>query len=563
MTEKGVLYFLTDPQGDPVMRMYVPEHLRANIISEYHDKNGHFGVDKCYHTIARSYYWPNMFQELYDYIGKCVKCSQRNLRKIKPTLMETEIPPYPFAKVSLDLAGPFPLTLSGNRYVVSFVDWLTGWIEAFPIADKTADTMVQLLMNEIFPRFGCPLVLVTDNGTENVNNAMKETLSHLKIHHAKSSVFHPQTNAKVERSHRTWNDILVKLMETKQCNTWDLHLQQALAAMRFSYSDSTGESPFFLLYGREVVLPIDALLQPRRKYYGEETHRILMEIQHEAFLRAHRRLKKQKARQAKYADRSARDVDFKVGDPVFLKNHKKTCKLSPSWEPYYRIIEKKAPRTFRVKNQLTGEVVTSHAEHLVLAKTEWDPNPLAPNDHRRTRLRNVVSDEGTESCSNDETQLVPAKAGEGDEQDSENFDKQQSDGNDQEQLENIYDKEIEVDEEVEQSIETPEQEGAYRMSDDEHKEDAQDMSSNDESEPMSDGSRNVEEGMEIPNELIRPLKRERSGTSSEDDIPLAELRKRIKIRRAREREIAALKRIRNQSFTKKTEENGEDWTLTM
>ena len=96
----------------------------------------------------------------------------KDLKKVRLPLKETEILPYAFAKVSLDLAGPFPITMSGNRYIISFVDWLSGWVEAFPVADKTADTVVFLLQNEIFPRFGCPLVLVTDNVGENVNKTM-------------------------------------------------------------------------------------------------------------------------------------------------------------------------------------------------------------------------------------------------------------------------------------------------------------------------------------------------------------------------------------------------------
>ena len=126
ITQDGVLYYVSDMHGDPIMRLYVPAQFRQHLISAYHDENGHFGIDKCYHTLARSYYWPNMFRDLWEHINKCVPCSQRNLKKARPPLKETDIPPYAFAKISLDLAGPFPITLSGNRYVVSFVDWLSG-----------------------------------------------------------------------------------------------------------------------------------------------------------------------------------------------------------------------------------------------------------------------------------------------------------------------------------------------------------------------------------------------------------------------------------------------------
>ena len=73
------------------------------------------------------------------------------------------------AKISLDLSGPYPTSMSGNKYIIAFVDWFSGWPEAFAVPDKTADTVAHLLLENIFPRFGCPLQIVTDNGSENVN----------------------------------------------------------------------------------------------------------------------------------------------------------------------------------------------------------------------------------------------------------------------------------------------------------------------------------------------------------------------------------------------------------
>ena len=510
LVDNEIVYYLSDPHGDPVMRLFVPIQLRAALVKAYHDENGHFGVDKCYKTLARSYYWKDLFMDLRDYIARCIQCNQRNLRKTKPPITETEIPPYAFAKISLDMAGPFPLTLSGNRYIVSFVDWLTGWIESFATADKSGDTVLYLLMSEIFPRFGCPLVLVTDNGGENVNKAMKETLDKLKIHHVTTSVFHPQSNAKVERSHRTMNDILSKLMEHKRCNTWDLLLPQALAAMRFSYNDSTGQAPFSLVYGRDVVLPIDTLLQPRRRYYGEELHRILLDAQHEQFVRVHRRMKKQKKRQARYANRNTKEIDFRVGDPVYLKNHKKTCKLSSAWEPYYRIIEQKSPLTFRIKNQMTGEVTSTHAEHLALATTEWDLTQQPPPEQGRTRVKYVVSDESSshdsQSDEDDRYHSPLKKKGSSDAQEK------------QQHTPSLFES---------------------RPEDVAEKEDEENF--------FSMGSMSSDEGEMDDNPLqplARTLKRQREGSSSEDDIPLAELSRRLKMRKSNEDEICMVRRRR-------------------
>ena len=121
-----------------------------------------------------------------------------------------------------------------------------------------------MIIEQIYPRFGCPLLIVSDKGTENVNKVIKETLAKLKIDHVLTSVYHPQSNAKVERFHRTLHDVLAKRVADDQ-QTWDLFLNQALAAIRFNISESSKFSPFFLLYNRNVVLPIDNILQPRRK----------------------------------------------------------------------------------------------------------------------------------------------------------------------------------------------------------------------------------------------------------------------------------------------------------
>ena len=190
-----------------------------------------------------------------------------------------------------------------------------------------------------------------DNGTENVNKVIKDVLESLKIDHVLTSVYHPQSNAKVERFHRTLHDVLAKRL-ADDLRTWDLHLNQALAALRFNVSESSKFSPFYLLYNRDVVLPVDNLLKPRRKYHGEALHKITLQEQHKAFVTVRNNLRKAKKRQAKYyADRNSKAVEFEIGDPVYYKNNKRINKFALKWKPFYRVIEKKGPVTYIIKNQ--------------------------------------------------------------------------------------------------------------------------------------------------------------------------------------------------------------------
>ena len=396
-----VLYYLSNVDSDPVIRLYIPEHLRDQVIKQYHDMNGHMGIDKTHDAIKGKYFWPNMYKELYQYVHSCIICQTRNLKKIKPPQQETDAPPYPFAKIGLDVSGPYPKTLSGNKYIIGFVDWYSGWPEAFAVPDKTAETVAHLVIDEIIPRHSTPLQIVSDNGSENVNKVMKHMLKSNNISHITTSFYHPQGNSKVERFHRTLHDIMSKKVNDN-LETWDIYLNQVLGAIRFNINDSTKFSPFYLLYNRDPVLPIDNILKPRRKYLGEEPHKIGLEQQHKAFVLVHKHLKKAKKRQAKYANENSQYTEFQVGDPVYLKQQQRRSKLQGRWCPYYRIIEKTTPITFRIKNQLDGTVTKAHAEHIRLAHlSEWK----LPKDIKGRPLRkvqNVVPQSSSDDESSDE-----------------------------------------------------------------------------------------------------------------------------------------------------------------
>ena len=394
---ENLVYYISNVEDDPYLRLYIPKHLRNLVVRQYHDLNGHMGVQKTFDSIRRKYYWPNLFKELNDFVSACVVCQTRCLQKVRQPLQETDIPPYPMAKISLDLSGPYPTSMSGNKYIIAFVDWFSGWPEAFAVPDKTADTVAHLLLEHIFTRYGCPLQIVTDNGTENVNNVVKDVLETLNVDHVLTSVYHPQSNSKVERFHRTLHDVLSKRLADDQ-RTWDLHLNQALAAIRFNVSESSKFSPFYLLYNRDVVLPIDNLLKPRRKYHGEEAHKITLQEQHKAFVTVRNNLKKAKKRQAKYSDKNSKAVDFEIGDPVYYRNNRRKNKFDMKWKPFYRVIDKKGPVTYLIKNQLDGSVSKVHAEMLRAANVEdWETSKYMGRRLRDTAY--VVPPEASESSS--------------------------------------------------------------------------------------------------------------------------------------------------------------------
>ena len=58
-----LVYYLSNVDDDPCMRLFVPRHLKTYVVKQYHDKNGHMGVQKTFDSIRQKYYWPNLFKE--------------------------------------------------------------------------------------------------------------------------------------------------------------------------------------------------------------------------------------------------------------------------------------------------------------------------------------------------------------------------------------------------------------------------------------------------------------------------------------------------------------------
>ena len=141
----------------------------------------------------------------------------------------TEIPDRPFDKIAIDLVTECETSTSGNKHILTIIDHLTRWPEAFPIPDKSTDTIVATFINEYLPVHMWPQYILSDNRMEFKNNLMNQVLQQLGIDRIFSAPYHPQNNSKLEVFHKYLRPTLKILCERDPTN-WDKYLNQVLTS---------------------------------------------------------------------------------------------------------------------------------------------------------------------------------------------------------------------------------------------------------------------------------------------------------------------------------------------
>ena len=402
---EGVLYYIAE-EPNMGLKLVIPKHLKELVLQENHDNLGHMGIDKTYDRIRAQYHWKGIYRDVVQHVSHCVPCNTRNLKQQHAPMQEMDEVSRPFQKLAIDFCGPFPTSHQGNKYLLTFCDQYSGWPEFFAVPDKSAQTVADIILSEIIPRHGCPQVLLSDNGTEFTNRIVSGICQRFNIYRIKTSPYHPQSNGKLERMHKVFNDLVAK--NTSDTRAWENMIPSALLAIRTSNHESTKFSPFYLMTGRDPLLPLDTLLVPRARYYGEDHHEHILQRHHKAMVAVQHNQQKARERTKRYHDRKAKEPDFEVDDPVYVYKHHRTSKLEPRWEPYYRIVEKLTAVNFVVCNMLTGSLKRVHAMHLRKANLDWEIPNQKENDRppRKAKLAARVSSDSDQTSRGSDIDMV-------------------------------------------------------------------------------------------------------------------------------------------------------------
>ena len=401
LSEDGLLFHIWTPKGrrraNTYQQLVIPAALRYEVLTWGHDHpfgGAHFGTLKTYEKLRLRYYWRNMFSDIQHWCRSCCDCATRKTPRNRHKAPLLPIPVQDaFDRISCDIVGPLPTTERGFSYVLVITEFLTKWCEAFPINSIDAATIARIIVDEIFTRHGAPRTLLTDRGSNFLSSLMKEVCHLLNIKKLNTTAYHPQTDGLVERFNGTLIESISMFCNSHQTD-WDIFIPSILFAYRVSPCVATGDSPFYLLYGREPRLAPDVSLLPPTDLstsVAEHRRRIVTQIETAQSLARDNIARAQELMKLQY-DRTAADAPFEVGERCWVYTpkvkrglKKKLCHL---WHGPFRICRKLSPVHYQLRtcdNRLVATTVHANrmkrfydpADRPILPPQEDDPHALS------------------------------------------------------------------------------------------------------------------------------------------------------------------------------------------
>ncbi|XP_068226913.1 uncharacterized protein [Palaemon carinicauda] len=221
--------------------------------------------------------------------------------------------------VLVDYAGPLPRSKRGNRFLLTMIDWFMRYLEALPTRCANASHAVRGL-TQFIRRVGFPATVQLDKGSQFMAREFKTAMEYHGFHHQTSTAYHPESQRLVERSHQTLKTVLTKLGETGSSD-WEENLPYALFALCQTRSETTGYSPFELLYAHSTHGTLDILYEAwedsSKVSWVEELPDIQTKLRTAWEISKVSEANVQGIKKSQ-VDREPRDRSFKVGDHVLI-----------------------------------------------------------------------------------------------------------------------------------------------------------------------------------------------------------------------------------------------------
>ena len=352
---------------------------------------GHLGVEKLLDRVRSRFYWPGWTQDVKEWCKSCHDCAANKITGPAPRApLQTTVTSRPFERIALDILGPLPFSEKGNRYILVLADYFTKWAEAFPLVNQEAKTVAGVFVNEFILRFGAPRTVHTDQGRNFESHLFQEICELLEMHKTRTTPYHPQSDGLVERLNKTLTTMLSNFVNANQSD-WDALLPYVMMAYRSSMQSSTKHTPYEALLGRQIVLPVDVLMDQCEEGYSN-VHEYVQTVRQRlrtvaGAIQRHQQAASQS--QKEFYDLKISHQYYEPGERVWVRDKRRRrgqCpKLKKRFAGPYLVLERLSDVLYRLKGD-NGDTVV-HFNRL---------KPCYDSDSRLAHLNpNDVGDRGS------------------------------------------------------------------------------------------------------------------------------------------------------------------------
>ena len=370
---RGVLYRVTQSDGQQKRQLVLPTALRIKALEGLHDDMGHLGRDRTLGLVRDRFFWPRMTADVDEHVRNCERCLRRKSPVLQRAPLVNVKTTQPMELVCMDFLT-LEMSKGGYQYILVITDHFTKYAQAVPTRNMSAKTTADALFNQYIVHYGFPKRLHSDQGANFEGKVIKGLCEIAGMEKSRTTPFHPQGDGIPERYNRTLLNMLGTLDPEKK-KDWKSYVAPLVHAYNATRHDTTSQSPFFLMFGRQPRLAVDLILgipeeenqHCSRQKYAQDLRRRLQE----AYELATEEADKARKRQKKNYDLRTRGAVIDVGDRVLVRilAFEGRHKIADRWEQHpYTVIGQ--PNTqvpvYRVQQE-GGEkkVRTLHRNHLL------------------------------------------------------------------------------------------------------------------------------------------------------------------------------------------------------
>ena len=400
---------VTDQLGNKRYQLVLPSKYRKQAMKGTHNDVGHLGIERSIAFARDRFYWPKMAAEIEDWVKHCPRCVARKTPQRPSAPLKSIRTTSPLELVCMDFLSLEP-DRSNKKAILVVTDHYTRYAQAFPTKDQTATTVAKVLWENFFVHYGLPQRLHSDQGRDFESKVIHELSRLLGIEKSRTTPYHPQGDPQPERFNRTLLDMLGTLEDEKKAN-WSKFVSSLVHAYNCSKNDSTGFSPYFLMFGREARLPVDLKFGTSPDNFTGSDHVKYVSGLRDQLTRAYKLAsaasdKSASANKARY-DSKVRTNDLKPGDRVLVRNVGLTGKhkLADKWNPVPQTVTKRINPDMPVYivNPADGKGKSRTLHRNLLLPIEYlneTPSPASkprrpqrPADRTRSKAPTIPDDE--------------------------------------------------------------------------------------------------------------------------------------------------------------------------